>query len=134
MSPEFFQNRAEMRGVGNGLCTSHPAVRQWLTDGLAYVFREVPDLAGVFTITASENQTNCAWSGPGPQANCPHCKTRSSAEIIAEVNTAIEAGVHRSSPDARVLVWDWGWQCSAQDVIILSRNIVETWQIPVSTA
>lgn len=130
MSPEFFQNRAEMRGVGNGLCTSHPAVRRWVADGLAHVFRQVPDLAGVFTITASENQTNCAWAGPGPQAQCPRCSRRSSAEIIAEVNAAIEEGVHRSHPHARVLVWDWGWPCSAQDVI--SRLPKSAWLMSVS--
>lgn len=130
MSPEFFKDRAEMRGVGNGLCTSHVAVRQWLSDGLAHVFRHVPDLAGVFTITASENQTNCAWAGPGPQASCPRCSRRSSAEIIAEVNTVIEAGVHRISPSARVLVWDWGWPCSAQEVI--SRLPKSVWLMSVS--
>jgi hypothetical protein len=130
MAPEFFQNRAEMRGVGNGLCTSHPAVRQWLTDGLAFVFRQVPDLAGVFTITASENQTNCAWAGAGPQANCPRCRLRSSAEIIAEVNTAIADGVHHSRPDARVLAWDWGWPCSAKEVI--DRLPKSVWLMSVS--
>ena len=98
MPPEFFAKREEMRGVGDGLCTSHPAVRQWLSDGLAHVFREVPGLAGVFTITASENQTNCAWLGPETQAKCPRCSVRSSAEIIAEVNAAMAEGVHRSSP------------------------------------
>ena len=33
---------AEMPGVGNGLCTSRPAVRHGLTEGLAHKFREVP--------------------------------------------------------------------------------------------
>jgi hypothetical protein len=137
VTPGFFKNRPDMRGVGSGLCTSHPAVRQWLSDGLAYVFRQVPGLAGVFTITASENQTNCAWAGAGPQANCPRCKQRPSAEIIAEVNTAIEQGVHRSSPDARVLAWDWGWPCSAKEVIArLPRSVwlmsVSEWSKPIN--
>jgi hypothetical protein len=130
MPPEFFAKREEMRGVGNGLCTSHPAVRQWLSDGLAHVFREVPGLAGVFTITASENQTNCAWLGPETQAKCPRCGVRSSAEIIAEVNTAISEGVYRSSPEARVIAWDWGWPCSAQDVI--ARLPKSVWLMSVS--
>ncbi len=130
MSPEFFANRAEMRGVGDGLCTSHPAVRQWLSDGLAHVFRAVPGLAGVFTITASENQTNCAWAGPETQARCPRCRARASAEIIADVNAAIAAGVHRSNPEARVIVWDWGWPCSARDVI--ARLPKSVWLMSVS--
>jgi len=138
MTPEFFRNREEMRGAGNGLCTSHPAVRQWLTDGIACVFQNVPDLAGVFTITTSENQTNCAWAGRGPQSKCPRCKNRTAAEIIAEVNAAIEAGVHRASPNAKVIVWDWGWNGhgDAPDVIaLLPKSVylmsVSEWSQPI---
>ena len=54
------------------LCTSHPAVRQWMSDALAHVFRQVPDLAGVYTITASENLTNCA--SHGDWRSCQRCK------------------------------------------------------------
>jgi hypothetical protein len=137
MTPDFFKNRPEMRGVGNGLCTSHPAVRQWLTDGLDHVFRSVPGLAGAFTITASENQTNCAWAGAGPQAQCPRCRSRSSAEIIAEVNAAIAAGVHRARPDAKVIAWDWGWPGSASEIIgrlpkSVSLMSVSEWSQPIN--
>ncbi len=111
MPKAFFKDRLAMAGVDEGdftaMCTSSPGVRAWISDALAYVFREVPELAGVFTITASENLTNCA--SHGQQKNCPHCKERSAAEIIAEVNTAIRDGVHRSKPDAKVIAWDWGW-------------------------
>lgn len=110
----FFRNRPEMAGVHgwNGqdfttMCTSDPRVRAWLSDSLAHVFQEVPDLGGVFTITASENLTSCA--SHGRQAECPRCKTRSNAEIIAEVNAIVEAGVHRGNPRAQVICWDWGW-------------------------
>ena len=67
MPAAFFKNRPEMAGVREGeftaMCTSHPAVRQWMGDALAHVFREVPDLGGVYAITASENLTNCASHG-----------------------------------------------------------------------
>ena len=55
------------------MCTSDPAVRAWMADALAYVFREVPELAGVFTITASENLTNCARHSIG--RNAPAART-----------------------------------------------------------
>ena len=120
MPGSFFENHPDIRGVNEGghfaMCTSQPEVRQWLEDSLAYVFENVPGLAGVFTITASENLTSCASHG-GIQ-NCPRCKKRGQAEVIAEVNAAIEAGVHRADPDAKVLVWDWGWNDAwAGDVI-----------------
>ncbi|MBA3406326.1 MAG: hypothetical protein H0U13_16855 [Gemmatimonadaceae bacterium] len=107
----FFASRPEMAGVRGGdhiaMCTSDARVRKWMTDALAHVFRETPGLGGVFTITASENLTNCA--SHANQAECPRCKSRSDAEIIAEVNAAIEAGVHQGNPNAKVLAWDWGW-------------------------
>jgi hypothetical protein len=112
MDVSFFQGREGIKGVQEGafntLCTSTPQVRQWLTDSLTYVFKEVPGLGGVFTITASENLTNC-YSHSRTAAGCPRCAKRSGPEVIAEVNKAIAAGVWAGSPQARVIVWDWGW-------------------------
>jgi phage gp37-like protein len=140
MPESFFARRPEMKGVQGGdfftMCTSHPAVRQWLTDSLAYVFEQVPGLAGVFTITASENLTSCA--SHHQHTRCPRCKDRSAADIIAEVNQAIEAGVHRGDPDAEVIAWDWGWRDDwAADII---RNLpksvsfmsVSEWSKPIT--
>jgi hypothetical protein len=129
-----------MKGVREGdyitLCTSVPEVRQWLTDSLAYVFKNVPDLGGVFTITASENLTNCASHNQFKK--CAQCKDRAAPAIIAEVNAAIEAGVHRGNPNARVLVWDWGWNDSwAEDIIArLPKSVwlmsVSEWSKPIT--
>lgn len=112
----FFANRPDVAGAyGTCMCTSHPAVRKWMSDALAHLFSHVPDLAGVFTITASENQTNCAWGGNKTRQKCPRCKERTGSEIIAEVNATIEQGVHRGNPDAKVIVWDWGWGSPGND-------------------
>ena len=140
MPPEFFKERTDMAGVEEGgfiaMCTSNWRVRQWISDSLAHVFREVPDLGGVFTVTASENLTNCAVRAQ--QAKCPRCKSRTEVEITTEVNTAIEEGVHRGNPDARVIVWDWGWNGhgDATDTIAkLPKNVelmsVSEWSIPI---
>jgi hypothetical protein len=139
MPAAFFARRPELKGVAEGdhaaLCSSRPEVRRWLTDSLAYVFQQVPDLGGVFTITASENLTNCA--SHGGQQRCPRCKDRTPAEIIAEVNAAIEAGVHRASPRAKVIAWDWGWpDAAAPDIIArLPKPVwlqsVSEWSLPI---
>ncbi len=103
--------RADLKGATGGdhavMCTSHPAVQAWLRDAVASICREVPDLAGFFTITASENLTNC-WSHFGG-ANCPRCGPRGGAAVVAEVNRIIEEGMRASGSDARLLAWDWGW-------------------------
>ena len=139
MPAAFFKDRPEMAGVREGefvaLCTSHPAVRRWMSDALAYVFSRVPDLAGVFTITASESLTNCASHGQWRQ--CPHCQGRDDAEIIAEVTATIAEGVHRGNPKAKVIAWDWGWNDGEAAKIIarLPKSIwfmsVSEWEVPI---
>jgi hypothetical protein len=112
MEASFFKDHEHLKGVQEGnfytMCTSAPEVRQWLTDSLTYVFKEVPGLGGVFTITASENLSNC-YSHSRTAAGCPRCSKRPGPEVIAEVNKAIAAGVWAGNPQAKVIVWDWGW-------------------------
>lgn len=123
MPEAFYRTRPEMAGVREegfaAMCTSQPEVRAWMSDALAHIFSSVPGLGGVSTITASENLTNCA--SHGRWADCPRCKNRTDAEIIAEVNAAIEAGVHRGDPKATVLVSDWGWRGHGNAPDIISR-------------
>ena len=134
MPAAFFKGRSDMGGVREAeltaLCTSHPAVRQWMGDALAHVFREVPDLGGVYTITASENLTNCA--SHGDWNSCPRCKERSDGDILAEVVAVIEEGVHRGNPKANVLVSDWGWRGHGDAPDIIARLPKSVWLMSVS--
>ncbi|MFO7973343.1 MAG: hypothetical protein R6V12_01765 [Candidatus Hydrogenedentota bacterium] len=140
MPASFFKDHPDVAGVQEGdltaLCTSHPAVRQWMSDALAYIFRETPELAGVYAITASENLTNCA--SHGDWTSCERCKTRGDADILAEVAGVIEEGVHRGNPNAAVLISDWGWRGhgNAPDIIArLPKSIclmsVSEWALPI---
>lgn len=112
MPAEFFRGREEMRGSDQlgyyAMCTADPRVRAWISDSLAHVFSKVPGLGGVVTITMSENLTNC-FSRFRPEA-CPRCSKRKEwGEGVEEVLVAIRDGVRRSSQDAEVIAWDWGW-------------------------
>lgn len=137
----FFSQHPDMAGATSGeltaLCTSVPEVRQWMGDALAYVFREVPGLGGIYSITASENLTNCA--SHGGHAECPRCRNRTDADILAEVVAVQEEGVHRGNPQAQVLVSDWGWRGhgDAPDIIArLPENVclmsVSEWHLPIT--
>lgn len=134
MPLSFFEGREALRGAAAGayasMCTSTPEVRQWLRDSLAHVFREVPELGGVFTITASENRTHCA--SHGAHADCERCRDRTAAEIIGEVNQAIEAGVHAGNPRARVFAWDWGWNRHGRAEDHIARLPEDVWLMSVS--
>jgi hypothetical protein len=134
MPASFFKNRPDVAGVREeeftALCTSHPAVRQWMADALTHIFRQVPDLAGIYAITASENLTNCA--SHGAWQSCQRCKGRTDADILAEVVSVLEAGVHRGNPKANVVVSDWGWRGHGDAVDLIPRLPKAVWLMSVS--
>jgi hypothetical protein len=142
MPPEFFRNRERIKGARlrsfHAMCTSTPEVRQWVTDSLAFVFREIPGLGGVFTISKCENPTSCYSDCTALNANdCPRCSKRTGPEVIAEINNAIAAGVWKGNPKAKVIVWDWIWPDEWVEPIVsrLPRNAylmtVSEWDKPI---
>lgn len=122
-------------GLAN-LCTSQKPVLSFLEDATEALFKKVPALAGVFTITMSENPTNCYSRGHVKQ--CPRCSKRPAEEVIAEVNSAIERGIHRAKPEARVIVWDWAWTPEWEQAAIdlLPDNVefmcTSEWGVPTN--
>ena len=144
----FFASRADLQGVVQGdhatLCTSHPEVQHWLRDSVAHICSAVPDLGGFFTITASENLTNC-WSHGGG-GKCPRCRQRPPAEVIAGVNATIVEGIRRAraakknpsrTPAPQLIAWDWGWNDAwVPDIIKLlppecALMSVSEWSLPI---
>ncbi len=140
----FFKSRPHLKGfeatraweTGTAtLCTSVPEVQNYLTSAVEHICRAVPDLGGFFTITASENLTNC-WSHHGGE-KCPRCSQRSPAEVIAELNTLYREGIRKSSTDGKLIVWDWGWNDAWAEGIInrlpadVSFMSVSEWSIPI---
>ncbi len=119
MPDSFFQKYPQIRGTKHqevyAMCTSTPEVRTWLRESISHVFREVPALGGIFTITMSENHTNCfshggAWGDKNPKAHdCPRCSKRTGAETIAEFIRTIRDGVREQSQTAEIMSYDWGW-------------------------
>lgn len=136
----FFTGHPQLKGVTEGdhatLCTSDPAVREYLTEAVATLCQAVPDLGGFFTITASENLTNC-WSHGGGQA-CPRCGPRGPAEVIAEVNSALHEGITRADKGQRLIAWDWGWAdgWAADAIDRLPKDValmsVSEWSLPLN--
>jgi hypothetical protein len=139
MPLRFFDSHPDLKGVVEGdhaaLCTSHPQVQQYLTESIAGICRAVPDLAGFFTITGSENLTNCWSHGNGKP--CPRCGVRPPADVIAEVNRLFYEGVQKAGGKAELIVWDWGWDEGwAGDVIrqlpsTASQMSVSEWDLPI---
>ena len=121
----FFEKpgRMEMRGakrtadgLGYARCTSCSETRRWIKESLRQIFSQVQGLGGVFTITMSENLTNCAsrWG----KKTCPRCKDRKVGDIVAEVNRTIWEGVKAGNPNAEVIAWDWAWPKDEREYIV----------------
>ncbi|MCC6590417.1 MAG: hypothetical protein IT168_27240 [Bryobacterales bacterium] len=147
MTDAFFKKYPDIRGSHHAglwaMCTSQPVVREWIADTLAHIFRQVPDLGGVFTISMSENHTNCfshggGWGVKAPNAgDCPRCSKRDSWDALAELLTTMRDGVRRQSATADIIHWDWGWPDDMTDRLLpkLPKDIrfqsISEWSKPV---
>lgn len=148
MPDAFFASRPEMRGTRHqdlyAMCTSAEPVRDWLRQSVSHVFREAPGLGGLFSITMSENHTNCyshggAWGDKYPQIkDCPRCSRRKPEDVIAEMIACLRDGVREHSQTAAVISYDWGWGTPLADALIpkLPRDSavlsISEWSQPVS--
>ena len=136
----FYDAHPELKGVQEGeyacLCTSKPEVEDYLRRAMAIVGRAVPELGGVFTITASENLTHC-WSHY--QGNrCPRCRDRGPAQVIGQLNRTLLEGLREGNHQAQLIAWDWGWQddWAAQTIQALPVEAafmsVSEWSLPIN--
>ncbi|HEO71609.1 MAG TPA: hypothetical protein ENN80_10125, partial [Candidatus Hydrogenedentes bacterium] len=136
----FYEEHPGMKGVVHGshasMCTSTDAVRDYIRGAVEHISREVPDLAGFFTISASENPTNC-WSHHRGH-ECERCGERTPDEVIAELHTVIREGIERSGADIQLIAWDWGWQDGYVEALVqrlpedVALQSVSEWSIPVT--
>lgn len=143
MPAGFFAKRPDLKGAPAGdhasVCTSVPEVRDGLRAAVASIVKTVPELAGFFTISASENPTNCWSHGAGGQ--CSLCARRPPEEVIAEVNATFHEGIEEARREvatkARLIAWDWGWRDEWATGIIsrLPKEVtvqsVSEWSIPI---
>jgi len=135
---EFYEKHPALRGHKVSpdsvcLCTSTEKVQRYLTENVAFVCRNVPKLGGIFTITRSENHTNCYSHSGNPNnpadrrapCTCPRCSKRTVGEVIGEVAACYEKGVHSADPDMKVIVWSWSWGEDNLDIIAhLPDNVI----------
>ncbi len=139
MGPGFFKKHRDVRGVAErdqiAMCVSTEKVQRFLTESVAHVFKNVPGLAGAFTISASENLTNC-WSHHHGEG-CPRCSKRKPHEVIADTNRAMAEGVWQADPSAKFIAWDWGWRDDWVEGILANLPkkcwfmSVSEWSLPI---
>ena len=86
-------------------CMQKQASCEYLMQAVCGLMKAVPDLAGILTITMSENYTHCFSRG---RAHCGHCAARPQ-DTAAEINNLICRGVKSAGSSARVIANLWGW-------------------------
>ena len=139
MQLSFFEKHPELKGVEESgfasMCSTAPEVRDYLRNSASSICRAVPGLAGFFTISASENLTNC-WSHFGG-ANCPRCSKEGGPAVIAELHRALQEGIDAGGGGARLIAWDWGWKDEWVKPVVaaLPKSValqsVSEWSIPI---
>ena len=98
------------------LCTSVPAVKNWIRDASSFLAENVPDLGGVILITASEYPGHCyshrkkkdptEWTH---LIECPRCKEREGWEVALEEILLVREGIRKKSEKMDIIAWNWGW-------------------------
>ena len=119
MPESFFDLKPRWKGrkvnEARTICTTAaPEVLTYLEEALFSLFSQVPELGGILTITMSENATNCHYDTKS--AECPFCSKVPPEKIIADINSAMERGMHRAAPEAKMLIYDWSWRRDAEDM------------------
>ena len=128
MSESFYEEFPHLKGAtfrsASCLCSSSEEVLDYLENTMESLFKSVPELAGYFHISYSENFTNCASRDFSVQQTCPRCKDRSTAEIQAELHNRMAKGAHRANPDALAIVHTWGWNSNwdTETISLLNEN------------
>ena len=139
MPNAFFEEHPDLKGISVGsyasMCTESPGVQEYIRNGVRMLCEAAPDLAGIFTITASENPTNC-WSHYRG-GECSRCAEVGPGRVIAGVNRLITEGIAEAGTSTRLIAWDWGWldDWSADVIAHLPETAtlqsVSEWSMPI---
>ncbi len=111
----------------NYLCSSTDEVKEYLRAAPRYIFGQVPDLAGVMMITASEYPSHC-WSHQrlpdraeqigelvADGEFCERCASRTPQAVIGEIVGLVREGAKAAKPTAEVIAWNWSWNIYEPD-------------------
>lgn len=125
----FYEKWSHLKGHRNegsefaSLCTSTREVQDYLDNSVRCLFTHVRNLAGIITITRSENQTNCYSHASSPDnCTCPVCRNIPVEDVIAGVNNAIMRGIRKAGSNARLIAWNWGWDWTGKVKEIIEKH------------
>lgn len=105
-------------GWNTAFCVSTPQGRAHVEEATRNLFAAVPDLGGLIDISVGERTTHC-YSGTLRGINCPRCSRRKPREVLADVLSGMERGMHSVNPDAELISWPYGqYICWGTDLAV----------------
>lgn len=120
MPLSFFEKYPELKGHTFGenasLCTQSEGVQRYIADAVKTLCEMAPGLGGFFTITRSENHTNCySHVDTKDEQECPRCRNKEPWEVVAELNSLIARTARSVDPSIQVFAWTWSWSPMGND-------------------
>ncbi|TWU25917.1 hypothetical protein [Bythopirellula polymerisocia] len=116
----IFQAHPEIRGalIADGppydkyhLCTSHPLVRQYLSESVQSILKEIPYIDGIVIIVGGEEFLHCfmrPYQVPARhETNCQRCDKRGLEAVLSELCDYLGDAARQVSPNAEVLAWPY---------------------------
>jgi hypothetical protein len=90
-------------------CTEHPLMRQYLSESLRGLFRDVP-LDGALIIIGGEVFQHCFMRPAGVRkghTNCARCEELGAETVVANLCNYLAAAIRSANPDARLIAWPY---------------------------
>ncbi len=105
--------RWEDKEIGGGirdgyisLCLQTESARSYLYNATKDLFEDVKGIGGIFTISASENYTNCYSARV---CTCPRCMDTPPEELYIAASNIMHEAIRDAGSDAEVIAYAWGW-------------------------
>lgn len=88
------------------LCLQTQGAREYLYNAVKDLFKDIPALGGILSITKSENFTHCTY---GRKCNCPRCASLPIETMPAVTNNIMMQAIRDSGSDAELIANLCGW-------------------------
>ncbi len=108
----------EILGARGALCTSVPRVREYIREAMRSLFTEAPQLGGLINIFCGERPSNCWWHTEAYVQECPRCRQRPRAQVLAESLNTFAEGIRAASPTAELMAWTYMMASSRESLPI----------------
>lgn len=114
--PGIYKKYPQVSGNNGGgpiaFCTYSEFGEKYLADSAERLFKQLPEIAGIISITHGERVTSCAntWGDiyGNWYNNCPYCKDKSASQIVAHTVDIFVKSMKKINPKAEFISWTYG--------------------------